>query len=134
MLKLNGTYSDIAHSVYISNTTGVLLEAGTTYPSRAPEFTVGLWWCPVWSSFSLFVLSYYEYLRFEFRVVRNDIFIINDMRFLFTSSCLQEDSCISYVICVCLHIVFLLCFSPFYVQYVANLSELSIFDCPFIIL
>jgi hypothetical protein len=28
----------------------------------------------------LFVLSYYEYLRFEFRVVRNDIFIINDMR------------------------------------------------------
>ena len=75
MLKLSGTYSDIAHSVYMSNTTGVLWEAGTTYPSRAPEFTLGLWWCPGWSSFSLFVLSYYEYLRFEFRVVRNDIFI-----------------------------------------------------------
>jgi hypothetical protein len=36
----------------------------------------------------LFVLSYYEYLRFEFRVVRNDIFIIKDMRFIFISSCL----------------------------------------------
>ena len=26
----------------------------------------------------------------------------NDVRFVFTSSCLQEDSCLIYVICVCL--------------------------------
>jgi hypothetical protein len=76
-----------------------------------------------------FVLSYYEYLRFEFRVVRNDIFIINDMRLslpqvvcrrtrvLFT---LFEDSCF-YVICVCLHIV--LCFSSFYVHYVVQTTN-----------
>jgi len=38
--------------------------------------------------FILFVLSYHEYLRFELCVVRNDIFIINDMWFVFTSICL----------------------------------------------
>ena len=43
----------------------------------------------------------------------------NDVRFVFTSSCLQEGSCLIYVICVCLCIgvyntycvVFLLCLS-----------------------
>ena len=45
------------------------------HPSSPPVFVVaGL----VIFKFC-FVFSYYEYLRFEFRVVRNDIFIINDI-------------------------------------------------------
>ena len=31
----------------------------------------------------------------------------HDVRFIFTTSCLQEGSCLTYVICVCLHIVVL---------------------------
>jgi hypothetical protein len=45
------------------------------YPSSSPVFGGGR----VGHFVIFFVLSYYEYLRFEFRVVRNDIFIINDM-------------------------------------------------------
>jgi hypothetical protein len=66
----------------------------------------------------------------------------NDVRFVFTSSCLYERSCIIYVICVCLCIVvsstycvvFLLCFSQSCSIYVASSTGLSIFDCPFVIL
>ena len=81
--------------------------------------------------------------------------------FIFTYSCLQEDPCLIYVFCVCLHIVmsitycvvflfclssscapyvasfsglFLFCFSSSCVPYVASFSGLSIFDCPFGIL
>ena len=63
---------------------------------------------------------------------------INDVRFVFTSSCLQKGS---YLRCLCLlahsgvqHIllcVFALCFV---VVYVASFPGLSIFDCPFVIL
>jgi hypothetical protein len=62
----------------------------------------------------------------------------NDLRFVFTSSCLCEPSCLIYVICVCLRIVVsniycvvcLLCFSSSCAPYVASFSVLSIFDCP----
>jgi hypothetical protein len=30
---------------------------------------------------------------------------LKDVRFVFTSSCLYEDSCVIYIICACLHIV-----------------------------
>ena len=61
---------------------------------------------------------------------------------LFTSSCLQEGSCLIYIICVCLcivvsntyHVVLLVCFSLSCVPYVASFSGLSICDCPFDIL
>ena len=55
----------------MSNMTGVLLEAGTVYPSRAPTFTPGFFM--VWSVLLIFlfffVLSYYVSLRSEFRVM-----------------------------------------------------------------
>ena len=55
---------------------------------------------------------------------------------------LWEDSCLNYVICVCLHIVvsntyyvvFLFCFSSSFIPHVSSLSGLSNFDCPFSIL
>ena len=54
---------------------------------------------------------------------------------------LQEDSCLFYGICVCLHVVvcntycvvFLFCFSSICVLYVASFSELYIFYFPFCI-
>ena len=60
----------------------------------------------------------------------------NDVRFVFTSSCLQEGSCLIYVICVCLCIVV---FNTYYIvslpylssscmTCVASFSGLSIFD------
>ena len=66
----------------------------------------------------------------------------NDVRFVFTSSCLWDRSCFMYVICVCLHIVvsntylvvLLFCISSSCVSYVASFSGLSMFDCPFGIL
>ena len=62
----------------------------------------------------------------------------NDVRFVFTSSCLQESSCFIYVICVCLCIVmsntycvvFLFCFSSSCVHYVVSFSGISICYCP----
>ena len=78
-----------------------------------------------WSIMCLYVLSSVLWcpLRFPYK---------NDVRFVFTSSCL-------YVICVCLHrvvsntccVVFLFCLSSSYVPYVASFSGLSIFDYPF---
>ena len=66
----------------------------------------------------------------------------NDVRFVFTSNCLYENSCLIYLICVCLRIVvsktycvvFLFCLSSSCLPYVARFSGLSIFDCPFGIL
>ena len=56
----------------------------------------------------------------------------------FTSSCLQEESCLFYVICVCLRIVmsntysvvFLFCLFSSCVPYVASFSGLSILIAP----
>ena len=55
----------------------------------------------------------------------------NDVRFVFTSSCLQEGSCVVYGMCVCLRImvsntycvVFLFCFSSSCVPYVDSFSS-----------
>jgi hypothetical protein len=45
-------------------------------------------------------------LRTLFRAVMSGtISAKNDVRFVFTPSCLLEDSCLIYVICVCLRIV-----------------------------
>ena len=62
----------------------------------------------------------------------------NDVRFVFTSSCLQERSCLTYVLCVCLHsvvsntycVVFLFCFSSSCVPYVASFSRFPILIVP----
>ena len=66
---------------------------------------------------------------------------LNNVRFVFTSSCLWEGLCLIYIIYVCFGImvsktccvVFLFCFSSSCVPYVASFSGLSIFDCPFLI-
>jgi hypothetical protein len=66
-------------------------------------------------------------LRSEFSVVMSvAISAYNGVRFVFTSSCLLEGSCLGYVFCVCLRIVmsntycvvFLFCFSSFCVPFV----------------
>ena len=51
----------------MSVTVGVLLEARSAYPLRAPECTPGFFWWGRVANF--FVLSYYVSLRSEFRVV-----------------------------------------------------------------
>ena len=43
---------------YMSNMTDVLLEAGTTCPSRADGFTTSYWWGPCCSSFQYSVLCF----------------------------------------------------------------------------
>jgi len=47
-------------------------------------------------------MSYHIYLRSVFRIVMSAI--INDVRFIFDSSCL-DGSCLIYVSCVCLRIL-----------------------------
>jgi hypothetical protein len=53
----------------MSTTAGVLWEAGTAYPSRAPEFTLGFSVASMFLILLDFVLFYYASLRSEFRVV-----------------------------------------------------------------
>ena len=60
----------------------------------------------------------------------------NNVRFVFSSSCLKEGSCLIYVTCVCLRIVmfktycvvFLFSLSTSCVHYVANFYGWSIFE------
>ena len=77
-------------------------------------------------------------LRSEFRVVKLRFPHKHDVRFMFTSSCLWEGSCLIYVVCVCLRLVVfdsvVLCFSSYCVPSVASFFGLSIFDCLFGIL
>ena len=81
--------------------------------------------CSVRLYLQLFVGGLMSYLRY--------------VLFVFTSSCLQEGSCLIYVMCVCLHIVvsntyyvvFLFCFSSSCVPYFASFSGLSFFECQF---
>ena len=54
--KLLNTGFVVKMKWYMSNTAGVLLEAGSTYLSRAPGFTLCVWWGPCCSSFYFFVL------------------------------------------------------------------------------
>jgi hypothetical protein len=53
----------------MSNMADVILEAGTAYPSRAPEFTPGFFKGFVLLICLVFVLSYYVFLRSKLRVV-----------------------------------------------------------------
>jgi hypothetical protein len=39
-------FDGVRAATYISITAGVLLEAGTVYPSGAPLFIPGFWWGP----------------------------------------------------------------------------------------
>ena len=63
----------------------------------------------------------------------------DDVRFVFTCSCLQGASWIIYIICICLRIVvsntycvvFQFCLSSSCVPYVASFSGLSNLDCSF---
>jgi hypothetical protein len=60
----------------------------------------------------------------------------NEVRFVFTSSCLKEGSFLIYVICVCLRIVLSNTYCVVFlfsscVPFVASFFGLFIFDCPF---
>ena len=81
--------------------------------------------------------------RSEFHVVMSGtISAKNNVRSVFTFSCLEQESCLIYVICVCLAIavsnkycvVFLFCFSSSCVTCAVSFSGLSNFDCHFGIL
>ena len=92
---------------------------GQTLMSRpAPVF----WWDLCCSSFHFLLLSYYLYLRSEFRGVMS--VTISALKMMFGSSlppvvCRRNHVLFIYVICVCLHVmvantycvVFLFCFS-----------------------
>jgi hypothetical protein len=103
----------------------------STCLTEADEFTPGCLRCIM----CLYVISSVLWcpLRFSNKT---------DVRFVFTSGCLWEGSCLIHIICVCLCIVvsntycvmFLICFSSSCVPYVASFSRLSILDCPFGIL
>jgi hypothetical protein len=93
-------YADL--TVYMSNTAGVLLEAGTDYPSRTHEFAPGFFGgvrvahlfsflcCPIMCRYFLSSVLWCP-LRFPHE---------NVVLFVFTSSCLQEGSCLTYVVCL----------------------------------
>jgi hypothetical protein len=112
----------------MSNTVGILEKAGTAYPSRPPEFTPGLLvgsvllilkfvlCCPI---MCLCVIS--SVLRCPLRFLYGI-----DVRFILTSSYL-------YVILqiVASNTIVLFCLSSSCKPNVANLSGLSILDCPF---
>ena len=53
----------------------------------------------------------------------------NDVRFVFTSSCLYESACLLYVICVCLRIVVS---NTYCVVFLFCMLPVSL-DCPFLI-
>jgi hypothetical protein len=78
------------------------------YPIMCHYLQSSVLWCPLWFPHKNYVW------------------------FAFTSSCLQEGSCLIYVICVCLRIVVSNTYCVvFFFYYVSNFSGLSIFDCPF---
>jgi len=64
--KLYGRHHNLVdrYEISISQMTMELLlfEAGTTYPTGAPEFTPYFWLGPCCSFFNFFVLSYYVYV------------------------------------------------------------------------
>ena len=126
--------------VYTSNMAGVIEEAGTAFPLRAPEFAPGFWWG---TCCSLFLFSWVVLLCvFMFWVPCCDVCYDFHIKTMFGSPLppvvLYEGSCLIYVICVCLCIVvcdtycvvFLFCFYSSCVPYVASFSGLFIFDCP----
>ena len=58
----------------------------------------------------------------------------NDIRFVFSSSCLQERACLVYVICVCLRIVVSNPYCVVSLLWFSSFCGLSFLDCPFGIL
>ena len=84
-------------TVCMSNTAVILYEAGTTYASRASEFTARFWWGPCCSSFQFLVLSYCVSVRSELRDVRYD----SRIKPIFGSS-------LSPVVCRRAHVLFTL--------------------------
>jgi hypothetical protein len=112
-------------------------------------------WCPIMCLYVLssVVMFYYVSLRSEFRVVisyyvslRSEFRVVMSVTFSAWKRCsvriyhqLLKDSCLIYVMCVCLRIVasntycvvFLFCFSSSCVPYVVSFS---FFDSPFRIL
>jgi hypothetical protein len=97
-------------TVYMSNTAVTLSEAVSANSSRAPAFPIGFL---VWSVLlPFFMLSYYVSLRSEFHVMMSVTISAYKL-------CLYEDSCLSYISCLCMYIVllntycvvFLLCLS-----------------------
>jgi hypothetical protein len=104
----------------MSNMAGVLLEAGTTYHSRTPGFTPGIWWGSCLSFESTWVHPRYL-VGFVFIIrehlgsppVFGGVRVVHRFSFLccvFCFVCLGPVSCIPNV---------------------ASFSGLSIFDCPF---
>ena len=85
-------------------------------------------WCPI---MCLYAMS--SVLWCPIRFLHN-----NDVRFVFTSSCLLENACLIYVFCVCLRIVVsntycvvaLLCLSSFCVPFVAQFLWIVLFWLP----
>ena len=57
---------------------------------------------------------------------------MNDVRFVFTTSCLAEGLCPIYVICVCLRIALCFCFVFFVLCLVYPMLPVSL-DCPFVL-
>ena len=108
----------------MSNTASVLQEAGTAYPSQAPEFTPGFFLCVCVLSSILWCP-----LRFPHK---------HDVRFVFASSCLWEGACLVCVVFICFRVVvsgtccvvFLFCFSSSCLPYVASFSGLSYLIAP----
>jgi hypothetical protein len=97
--------------VYMSSTVCVLYETGTAYPSRAHLFSflppvvcgrvhVLLYFCVVSSDIQHFVISYVFAFGISCCDVRHDFHRYNDVVLVFIASCLEEDSCLIYVICV----------------------------------
>ena len=67
-------------------------------------------------------------------VISGPISAYNNVWFVFASSCLQEDSCLIYVICVCLRIVVsnTYCIVIFCLLILYHIMPVSL-DCPFLI-
>ena len=82
-----------------------IFEDFTGYLSPAPRFTPVLWWGPCCSFKKKIVCCPFMCLYFLSTVLWCPLQFphINDVQFFFASSCLQEGSCLIYVIC--LHIV-----------------------------
>jgi len=100
---------DIVYLYMLSNTTGVLYEAGIVYPSRAPEFTPGFF---VGSVLLIFLtLCVVLLCVFAFLVLPCcDVYYGFRIITMFSSSlppvvCRRAHEYLIYVICVCLRIV-----------------------------
>ena len=102
---------------------GCLIRAGTAYPSRAPHFTPRFLVGSVLLVFLVFCVALLCVFTFSVLWCPLRFTHKNDVRFVFTSSCLKECSCLIYVICVYFRIVvantycvvFLLCLPSSYV-------------------